>query len=209
LLAYLAEKIVEYSADWAVPLLADTFNQYQVVAKTVNDTIEIGYIPEEWAGDDSLPLAHQSVPKEWIAYAGVFAPGEGINPARMIFGRKSVGNRQSNPGNPEGNVTIATASEGVYPEVQRTLAVWEQTRQVQEQFNRRFAEISSRVEHLNATFAELVAQYSKEEMLAITLGLAPVESGCYELWATVLMQDGRRMTLSGRESPELTVGHHL
>jgi hypothetical protein len=53
-------------------------------------------------------------------------------------------------------------------------------------------EISSRVEPLNAKFAEFLADYNKEETVAITPGLAPIETACFRLWAMVLYQeDGR------------------
>jgi hypothetical protein len=41
-------------------------------------------------------------------------------------------------------------------------------------------------------------------MLAITIGLAPVASGCFRLWALVFYQGGRRTTLAGKENPEFT-----
>jgi hypothetical protein len=76
--------------------------------------------------------------------------------------------------------------------------------QTQEQFNRRVAEISSIVEPLHAKFADFLAQYTKEEMVDITLGLTPVESGCFRLSAIVPYQSGRRMTLARKEAPELS-----
>jgi hypothetical protein len=41
-------------------------------------------------------------------------------------------------------------------------------------------------------------------MVAITLGLAPVESGCFRLCAMVIYHGGRRMTPIGKEAPELS-----
>jgi hypothetical protein len=66
-------------------------------------------------------------------------------------------------------------------------------------------EISSGVEPLNAKLADFLAHYSKEEMVTITVRLAPADSGCFRLWAMVLYQGGRRMTLTGKDSPELTL----
>jgi hypothetical protein len=60
------------------------------------------------------------------------------------------------------------------------------------------------VEPLNAKFADFVAHYGKEELVVITLGLATVGSGCFRLWAMFLYQEGPRMTLTGKESHELT-----
>jgi hypothetical protein len=88
--------------------------------------------------------------------------------------------------------------------IQRSLAIWEGPRKTQEQFNRRIADISGRVEPLNAKFADFLDQYNKEKMLAITLGLAPVESGCFRLGALALCQGGKKMALAGKSHPELT-----
>jgi hypothetical protein len=60
------------------------------------------------------------------------------------------------------------------------------------------------MEPLNARLAEVLARYSKEEMLAITLALAPIETERCKLWAMVLYQGGRRMILTRREAPEMT-----
>jgi hypothetical protein len=57
---------------------------------------------------------------------------------------------------------------------------------------------------LNAQFAEFLTQFSKEETVAITLGLARVESVCFRLRAMVFYQGGRRMTLTGKEAPDLS-----
>jgi hypothetical protein len=59
-------------------------------------------------------------------------------------------------------------------------------------------EISSTVEPYNAKFANHSAEYLKTEIFCMTLG-------CYRIWALVLAQDTRRMTLTGKEAPELTV----
>jgi hypothetical protein len=83
-------------------------------------------------------------------------------------------------------------------------APWHRPREVHEQVNRRIAEISSRVERLNAKIADFLADFSKEKLVAITLGLAPVEMECHRLWSLVLHQEGRRMTHAGREGAEGT-----
>jgi hypothetical protein len=72
--------------------------------------------------------------------------------------------------------------------IERSLAVWEGPRQTQEQFNRRLAEVSGKAKPLSAKFADFPVQYRKEEMLAIRIGLAPVDSGCFRLWALVFYQ---------------------
>jgi hypothetical protein len=73
--------------------------------------------------------------------------------------------------------------------------------EIKEQFNRRISEISSRGEPLNVKLAGFMAHFSKEGTVAITLGSAPIESGCFKLWVMVLMQGGGQMTLTGREAP--------
>jgi hypothetical protein len=88
--------------------------------------------------------------------------------------------------------------------VQRTRTRWEGPRKTQDQSNRRIAEISRRVEPLNARFAAFLAYYSKEEMVVITVGLAHIETECFRLWPNVLYQEGPQITLNGREAPELT-----
>jgi hypothetical protein len=75
---------------------------------------------------------------------------------------------------------------------------------VQEQINRRIAEMRSRVEPLNARIADFLADFDKEETVAITHGLAPIETECYRLWALVLHQAGCKMTYAGRENAEGT-----
>jgi hypothetical protein len=91
-------------------------------------------------------------------------------------GRKTlVGDRTRNPENPGGYITVVAGREDAeYLIVQRTRAQWEGPRQNQEQVNRRIADISSQVEPLNAKSAEVLAYFNKEEMLMITLGIAPV-----------------------------------
>jgi hypothetical protein len=192
------------------PRSASVPQEYYLVVKTFNDAIEMWYTPHAWAGDDKLPAAHQSVPKEWIAYprvecfiAPAFASNEGISLAQMIFGSALVGQSQLNPENPGGYVTVVTVRDEEYPEVQRSLALWEAPRKTHEQLNRRIAEIRSKIEPLNAKLANFLARYSNEEMVAITLGFAPVQSGCFKLWSMVLYHGGRRMTPTGKESPEL------
>jgi ribosomal protein S19 len=65
-------------------------------------------------------------------------------------------------------------------------------------------EISSKVERLNAKLAEFRGIYSTGETVAITLGLAPIETECFRLWAMVLYQEGRQMIVNGRGFPDLT-----
>jgi hypothetical protein len=73
---------------------------------------------------------------------------------------------------------------------------------MQEQLNRRIYQLSSRVEPANAKFAEFLGQFTKEEIVIITLGFVPAESGCWRPWAAVFVQEGRRMALTGKEVPE-------
>jgi hypothetical protein len=94
----------------------------------------------------------------------------------MISVKPIVGQRQLNPENPRSYTTVVTGRDEEYPIVQRSLTLWEGRRQAQEQFSRRISEVSSKVEPQNAKCAAFLAQYSKEEMVDITLGSAPVAS---------------------------------
>jgi hypothetical protein len=135
-------------------------------------------------------------------------PAEGVNDdlhaAQRIFGNAIVGERIPNPENPGGFITRVAEREMDLPIPGRTKERWFRPREVQEQVNRRIEEISSKVDPFNARGAEFLAEYDKEEVLAITLGLAPVETECYRLWDMVLHQAGRKMTHAGRESAEGT-----
>jgi hypothetical protein len=105
--------------------------------------------------------------------------------AQAIFGKASVDQRQLNPETQGGHITLVTGRDEEFPIFQRSLVLWEGPGQTQEPFNRRISEISSWVEPLNAKFAEFLAQFRKEEMVAITLGLTPVESECFRLWSHI------------------------
>jgi hypothetical protein len=160
--------------------------------------MELWYLSRIWTDDDSTPVAYQPVPKEWIVHPGVecfIAPPGGVNDdlhaAQRIFGKAISGERAPNPGNPGGFITRVTEGETDLPIPIRTQERWHRPREVQEQVNRRIAEVSSRVDPVNARAAEFLAEYDKEKVLAITLGLAPVETECYGLWAIVLHQGAR------------------
>jgi hypothetical protein len=199
------------SPEWAWPLFSSTPQEYHIMATMRNDEVEIWYLSRIWGEDDSTPAAYQPVPKEWIVYPGVecfIAPAEGLNDdlntAKRIFGNAVVGERISNLENPGGFITRVAESETDLPNPVRTQEQWLRPKEVQEQVNRRIAEISSRIDPLNARVAEFLAEYDKGDVLAITLGLAPVETECYRLWAIVLHQAWRKMTHMGRESAEGT-----
>jgi hypothetical protein len=113
-----------------VPVLESTSQHYQLIAKAVNDTIELCYTPVESFGDNTLPVAYQAVPKEWIAYLGVevfIAPlldsNAGIGIAQTIFGGVLLGQLVPNQENPGGYITVVTGRNEEYPIVQRSLAV--------------------------------------------------------------------------------------
>jgi hypothetical protein len=80
---------------------------------------------------------------------------------------------------------------------------------MQEQLNRRTSEISAAIEPLSAKLASFLAQYCKQERLAITVGLAPTDVVCYKLWAIVLYQEqtavaGLRAALNWEDPKERT-----
>jgi hypothetical protein len=62
--------------------------------------------------------------------------------------------------------------------------------------------VNSQVEPLNAKQAVYRAYYANGANTHITLAIVPVEAGRFKLWALVFVQEGRRMTLTGKEPPE-------
>jgi hypothetical protein len=161
---------------------------HDLTAKTVNDTIEPWYIQLVWASGNALsvtPKEAHGIQRCGVLHRPSFGPTEGIDPE-----------------NRGGYITVVTGRDEEYPGIRSALVLWEGLRQTQKQLNRRIFEICSPAEPLNAKFAEFLAQYSKHEMLGMTVGLAPADVGCYELWAIVLHQAGRRMTHTAREAAE-------
>jgi hypothetical protein len=71
LTAYMQERIMELSSAWAAPILANTTQAYQFVAKVRDEEFEIWYIPQELFGDNMLPVAYQDLPKEWVTIPGM------------------------------------------------------------------------------------------------------------------------------------------
>jgi hypothetical protein len=172
------------SPGWAWPMLSSAPQEYQARVTLRNDEIELWYLPQIWVEDDSTPAAYQSVPKEWIVYPGVecfITPTEGVNgglqAAERIFGNSVVGERIPNPENPGGFITRVARREMDLPIPVRTQERWHRPREVQEQVNRRIAEISSKVDPLNARAADFLAECDRDEVLTVTLGLAPVNTG--------------------------------
>jgi hypothetical protein len=130
----------------------------------------------------TTPEAYRSISKDWVACAGVdcfatspFEPNDRLQIAPGIFGPNVEGERVPNPENLGGYLTSARRRDQEFMDIQRTLARWEWPKKTQEQFSRRISDISGRVGPLNAKLADFLAQYSTEEMLAITLGVAPVD----------------------------------
>jgi hypothetical protein len=155
------------------------------------------------------PVAYQSVPKEWVAYGGIevfttppFDPNDGLHIAKGIFRSDVEENRIPSPENPGGYLMSARKSDHEFMDVQRSLPIWQGQRHTQEQFNRRLADISGKGKQVNAKLAYFPDQYSKEEMLAVTLELASVESNCFRLYGLVLYQGGRKMTYAGKKSKD-------
>jgi hypothetical protein len=68
------------------------------------------------------------------------------------------------------------------------LSIWKGPRQLQEQFNRRLADISSMVEQVQAKFPESFGNLVKDIVLVSTIGISPAESGCYSSLTVVLIQ---------------------
>jgi hypothetical protein len=102
-----------------------------------------------------------------------------------------------------------SGSDEEIPNVERTLAVWESPRKLQEQFDPRLYEISSATEPANAKFPDFLSCFAKEERLVITLGLAPAESRCCKTWAAVFIEKDRRMEFTGQGASDMSDQHVL
>jgi hypothetical protein len=168
-------------------------------------------MPQQWFGDNTLPVAYQALPKEWATMPGleifiapIFKPKRCVEVIQHIFGATIDGVRVPNPENPDGYVVTANIRGESPPEVVRSLAIWEGVRQLQEQFNRRLANISSMVEPVQAKFHEFFGNFVRDGLLVSTIGISPAGSGCYSSLAVILIQQGRKMAFTGREDPALT-----
>jgi hypothetical protein len=130
------------------------------------------------------------------------APDSGITTEQTVFGPKLTGDRIHNPENPGCSVKMATGiDDDEFTIVLRSLAQREDQRQMQVQFNRMISDTASQVEPLNAT-CRVSGHFNKEADIYVTL--APIDMRFRKLWAMVLVQDGGRMTLTCKESRELT-----
>jgi hypothetical protein len=68
--AHFQEKVRDLFPTWTVPILGSTSQDYRVIAKAINDTVEIWYTPGEWFRDNALPVASHAVPKAWVTFQG-------------------------------------------------------------------------------------------------------------------------------------------
>jgi hypothetical protein len=48
-------------------LLTGAGGQFTPVAEIVNDTLDLWFIPDIWAGEDPIPIPYRAVSKHWIA----------------------------------------------------------------------------------------------------------------------------------------------
>jgi hypothetical protein len=132
LIVYMQERIMELSP-------ASMTQIYQFVR---DEEFEIWYMPQDWFGDNTFPVTYQALPKEWVTVPGMeisiaptFESNGGVKIIRRTFGAPIDGTRVPNPENPDGFVIITNVTEEELPLVARPLANWENTRQLQEQFN--------------------------------------------------------------------------
>jgi hypothetical protein len=84
------------------PILANTPQVYQFVEKE---------------GDNTIPVAYQAFPKEWVTLPGLeifiaptFEANGGVAVIQHIFGAKMDGTRVANPENPADVVVITKVS---------------------------------------------------------------------------------------------------
>jgi hypothetical protein len=205
------DRIEEMSPTSPVPILSATSYDYQLVMKCHDNELEMWYTPQEWFGDNTLPIAQQTLPKEWVTFPGfeifvapTYEKHLGANIVSHIFWATIDDTRVPNPENPEGFITIANIQEDPMPQITRSLDIWEGPRQLQKQFNRRLAGISSMIEPIQAKFPEFLGEFSCDELLISTVGLSPADSGCFNPWAVVLAPGDRKAVFTGKESSALT-----
>jgi hypothetical protein len=84
MIAYVQERIIELSTAWDAPIMASTSQVYQFGAKVRNDVFEIWYIPQDWFGENTLPIAYQALPKE--ASSGIPRTGVSTEPVGECTG---------------------------------------------------------------------------------------------------------------------------
>jgi hypothetical protein len=65
-IAYMQDCILEFSPEWATRILENSSQIYQFVAKIPSDVFEIWHIPQNSFGDNTIPVAYQAFPKEWV-----------------------------------------------------------------------------------------------------------------------------------------------
>jgi hypothetical protein len=93
---------------------------YRTRAKIWEDALEIWYTSTDCSQEQSIPLADEAVPKEWIAGPedvefSIYPPfpaDSGSRRAAWCFGPRLVGARFPNPENPGWYVTASTR-EGI------------------------------------------------------------------------------------------------
>jgi hypothetical protein len=65
------------------------------------------------------------------------------------------------------------------------------------------SKISLLVEPVQAKFPEFLGNFVKNDVLVLTIGLSPAESGRFNSWAVVLIQVGRKIIFTGRQDRAL------
>jgi hypothetical protein len=176
-----------------------------------DNELEMWYTSQERFDDNTLPVAYQVLPKEWVSLPGfetfiapTYENNLGANIVSHICRATIEGTRAPNPENPDGFITTARIQGEPVPDVVRSLAIWEGPRKLQEQFNRRLADISSMIEPVQAKFPEFLGKFSCDELPVSTIGLAQTESECFNPWAVVVVQSDRKTAFTGKESSALT-----
>jgi hypothetical protein len=122
----------------------------------------------------------------------------------VLFGRQVGGFRRPNPDNPGGYVTSCAGPGFVIPNIQTSLFHWKNPRQLQEHVNWRLHNIHSMVEPAKAKLPRFLGHVTISEMLILTLGDAPADTSCVKPWASVMLQEDRRMVRTGSDLGDKT-----
>jgi hypothetical protein len=132
-----------YTGVFTTQLLESARDDYRIMAKEWDDTLEIWFSATDWSTQQSIPLANEAVPRESIVAPKdvkcliypLFPVDSGLQGAAWCFGRQFIGSKIPNPESPGWFVT-AVRREGIQGTIPDPIPVpWVQPRQVQQAIN--------------------------------------------------------------------------
>jgi hypothetical protein len=99
----------------AWPLFNSVAREKHITVNTLNDTLDVWFLQQDWAWSESIPAAYAPVRKERIEHPGTecfiapaFSPSEGLTEAQEIFGKEAVGECHPNPENAGRYISVIT-----------------------------------------------------------------------------------------------------